>query len=132
MTRADADLRADLQRLADRVGARTRRRLLPITSLPFWDVAAAVKGARRCAAKGHKGILFTGEPQYWEQPLLGDAHWNPLWEVAVRVRPADQLPHRLGQHGDGIIAEEDRGLRQDGGVYRAVGGYLPAQRHPAE
>jgi predicted TIM-barrel fold metal-dependent hydrolase len=61
------------------------RRLLPITSLPFWDVAAAVKEVRRCAVKGHKGILFTGEPQYWEQPLLGDPHWNPLWEAAVEL-----------------------------------------------
>jgi len=59
------------------------RRLLPITSIPFWDVAAAVKEVRRCAANGHKGILFTGEPQYWGQPLLGDSHWNPLWEAAV-------------------------------------------------
>lgn len=61
------------------------RRLLPITSLPFWDVAAAVKEVRRCAAKGHKGILFTGEPQSLGQPLLGDPHWNPLWEVACEL-----------------------------------------------
>jgi predicted TIM-barrel fold metal-dependent hydrolase len=61
------------------------RRLLPITSLPFWDVAAAVKEVRRCAAMGHKGILFTGEPQSLGQPLLGDPQWNPLWEVAVEL-----------------------------------------------
>ena len=61
------------------------RRLLPITSLPFWDVAAAVKEVRRCAAKGHKGILFTGEPQSFGQPLLGDPQWNPLWEVACEL-----------------------------------------------
>src|SRR5215813_1564263 len=61
------------------------RRLLPITSTPFWDVQAAVREVRRCAAKGHKGILFTGEPQSLGQPLLGDPHWNPLWEVAVEV-----------------------------------------------
>jgi predicted TIM-barrel fold metal-dependent hydrolase len=61
------------------------RRLLPITSMPFWDVTAAVGEVRRCAAMGHKGILFTGEPQYWGQPLLGDPHWNPLWEVAVEL-----------------------------------------------
>ena len=34
---------------------------------------------------GHKGILFTGEPQSLGQPLLGDSHWNPLWEVAVEL-----------------------------------------------
>jgi uncharacterized protein len=61
------------------------RRLLPITSLPFWDVAAAVKEVRRCAAMGHKGILFTGEPQSLGQPLLGDPQWNPLWEVACEL-----------------------------------------------
>ena len=59
------------------------RRLLPITSIPFWDVDAAVKEVRRCAAMGHRGILFTGEPQYYGKPLIGDPHWNPLWEVAV-------------------------------------------------
>ena len=61
------------------------RRLLPITSTPFWDVNAAVQEVRRCAAIGHKGILFTGEPQSFGQPLLGDPHWNPLWEVAVEL-----------------------------------------------
>ena len=61
------------------------RRLLPITSIPIWDVAAAVKEVRRCAAIGHRGILFTGEPQSFGQPLLGDSHWNPLWEVAVEL-----------------------------------------------
>jgi uncharacterized protein len=61
------------------------RRLLPITSIPFWDVPAALKEVRRCAARGHRGILFTGEPQSFGQPLLGDPHWNPLWEVAVEL-----------------------------------------------
>ena len=58
------------------------RRLLPITSIPFWDVDAAVTEIRRCAKKGHKGILFTGEPQYYGKPLIGDPHWNKLWDVA--------------------------------------------------
>src|SRR3984893_2280007 len=61
------------------------RRLLPITSIPFWDVDAAGKEGRRGAAMGHRGILFTGEPQYFGQPLLGDPHWNPLWEAAVEL-----------------------------------------------
>ncbi|MFN0089878.1 MAG: amidohydrolase family protein [Acidimicrobiales bacterium] len=59
------------------------RRLLPITSTPFWDVDAAVREVRRCAEKGHKGILFTGEPQSFDLPVLGDPHWDPLWNAAV-------------------------------------------------
>jgi predicted TIM-barrel fold metal-dependent hydrolase len=61
------------------------RRLLPITSTPFWDVTAAVREVERCAAMGHKGILFTGEPQAFDLPLLGDRHWDPLWRAAVEL-----------------------------------------------
>jgi len=58
------------------------RRLLPITSLPFWDIDQSVTEVYRCAKKGHKGILFTGDPQSHGQPFLGDPHWNPLWRAA--------------------------------------------------
>ncbi len=61
------------------------RRLLPITSTPFWDVEATVREVRRCAAMGHKGILFTGDPQSLGQPVIGDPHWDPLWEVSVEL-----------------------------------------------
>ncbi len=59
------------------------RRLLPIASVPFWDVDATVTEVRRCAEMGHRGILFTGAPQTLGMPLLGDPQWNPLWETAV-------------------------------------------------
>ena len=81
------------------------RRLLPITSTPFWDVEATAAEVRRCHAMGHKGILFTGEPQSLGQPLLGDPHWNPLWEVAC------ELDQPISFHiGSGNM---DGGLRKD-------------------
>ena len=79
------------------------RRLLPITSIPFWDVAAAVTEVRRCAAMGHKGILFTGEPQYWGKPLLGDAHWNPLWEAAVELDLPISFHIGSGDMAEGLL-----------------------------
>jgi predicted TIM-barrel fold metal-dependent hydrolase len=57
-------------------------RYIPIMATPYWDVAATVAEVERCVELGHRGILFTGEPQELGFPLLGDAHWNPLWEVA--------------------------------------------------
>ena len=81
------------------------RRLLPITSIPFWDVAAAVNEVRRCAAKGHKGILFTGEPQCYGKPLLGDAHWNPLWEVAVELDLPISFHIGSGDMAEGMVKE---------------------------
>ncbi len=57
-------------------------RFIPITALPFWDVDASVKEIERCAKKGHKGILFTGEPHSHGMPVLANPHWNKLWECA--------------------------------------------------
>jgi uncharacterized protein len=79
------------------------RRLLPITSTPFWDVAAAAKEVRRCAAMGHRGILFTGEPQDFGQPLLGDPHWNPLWEVAVELDLPISFHIGSGDMAEGLV-----------------------------
>ena len=61
------------------------RRFIPVMALPFWDVAAAADEVRRCAKLGHRGILFTGEPQAYKLPYLGDRHWDPLWNVAAET-----------------------------------------------
>jgi predicted TIM-barrel fold metal-dependent hydrolase len=58
------------------------RRLITIMSLPFWDIDLAVAEVERCAGAGHRGILFTGEPQGFGLPFLGERHWDPLWSVA--------------------------------------------------
>jgi predicted TIM-barrel fold metal-dependent hydrolase len=59
-----------------------RRRLLPICATPFWDVEASAREIERCAEKGHRGVLFTGEPQVHGMPYLGDHHWDPIWSAA--------------------------------------------------
>lgn len=57
-------------------------RFIPITALPFWDVEESIKEIERCVKMGHKGILFSGEPHTHGQPVLGNPHWNPLWDCA--------------------------------------------------
>jgi predicted TIM-barrel fold metal-dependent hydrolase len=57
-------------------------RLLPVTALPFWDVAASVAEIERCSERGHRSILFPSQPQDFRQPTLADAHWDPVWSVA--------------------------------------------------
>jgi predicted TIM-barrel fold metal-dependent hydrolase len=58
------------------------RRLIAVTATPFWDVEASVAEIERCAKKGHRAVLFSGEPQAMGMPLLGDRHWDPIWTVA--------------------------------------------------
>ena len=88
-------------------------RLIPIMAIPFWDVPASLKEIERCAAMGHKGILFSGEPQNIGMPYLGDAHWDPLWSAATDVGLPISFhigssdfesgfgPERLAAHGIG-------------------------------
>ncbi len=61
------------------------RRFIPILATPFWDVDATVAEVERGAALGHRGILFSGEPQTMGQPFLGDRHWDPLYRVAAET-----------------------------------------------
>lgn len=58
------------------------QRLLPITSLPFWDVPAAVAEIERCVALGHRGINFCNGPEKYGHPHLWDTHWDPIWATA--------------------------------------------------
>jgi len=61
------------------------RRFIPIMATPFWDVSATVAEIERCAAMGHRGILFSGEPQVLGQPFLGDRRWDPLYRAAAET-----------------------------------------------
>ena len=57
-------------------------RIITIMSTPFWDVDAAVAELERCAEAGHRGVLFTAEPQRFGLPHLGEPHWDRFWAAA--------------------------------------------------
>ena len=57
-------------------------RLLPVMATPFWDVDAAVKEIERCAAMGHRGVLFGSQPRDFGEPHLASPHWDPIWAAA--------------------------------------------------
>jgi predicted TIM-barrel fold metal-dependent hydrolase len=54
-------------------------RILPIVSVPFWDVAAAVAEIERAVGNGHRGINFCNSPDAYGQPHLWSTHWDPIW-----------------------------------------------------
>lgn len=125
--------------------APARERFIPITSIPFWDVAASVKEIERCAKLGHKGVLFSGAPQDHGQPALASPHWNPIWEASVahdlpvsfhigsgEFTNNDWTPERLALYGPGgINAQTSIGLFLENGrqiVDLLFSGVLP--RYP--
>ena len=57
-------------------------RLLPMTSLPFWNLDATLAEIDRCTAMGHRGIVFSQDPSAFGLPALTDRHWDPMWASA--------------------------------------------------
>lgn len=60
-------------------------RLIPMTSLPFWDIEATVVEMKRCKEAGHRGVVFTQEPGNFGLPPLMDRHWDRLWAAAQEM-----------------------------------------------
>jgi predicted TIM-barrel fold metal-dependent hydrolase len=58
------------------------RRLIPQMALPFWDLKASLAEMERAAKLGHKGVMFTYQPEYFSLPTLTDPHWDPMWAAA--------------------------------------------------
>jgi len=79
------------------------RRYIPVMALPFWDVASAVEEIRRARNLGHRAILFTGAPQDFGMPLLGDPHWNPIWKAAQDVGLPISLHVGSGDFTDELV-----------------------------
>ena len=52
-------------------------RFIAVSGLPFWDLPATLAEIERCAANGHKGIVFTQDPSYFGLPQLTDRYWDP-------------------------------------------------------
>lgn len=61
------------------------KRLLPVTALPFWDVAESVAEVQRCGQRGHRSVLFPSQPQDFGQPSLANRHWDPVWAAAQEL-----------------------------------------------
>ena len=73
-------------------------RLLPMTSLPFWDLDATLAEIDRCTAMGHRGIVFTQDPSAFGLPTLTDRALGPDVGVGAGEGAAGELPHRLRRH----------------------------------
>lgn len=62
-------------------------RLIPMATLPWWDVKEAVREAKRIHANGLHGININSDPHKHKDtngnplPDLSAEYWNPLWEV---------------------------------------------------
>ena len=57
-------------------------RLIPVMSVPFWDVEFAVREIERGAEAGFRAVNFCNAPDQLGFPTLVDPHWDPIWAAA--------------------------------------------------
>jgi predicted TIM-barrel fold metal-dependent hydrolase len=57
-------------------------RFIAVSALPFWDLEATISEMQRCAAMGHRGVIFARETDYFGLPHLTHPHWDPFWAAA--------------------------------------------------
>ncbi len=87
-------------------------RLIPIASLPFWDLDKTISEMERCAGMGHRGVTFTQNPRRFGLPHLDDRHWDRLWAAAQAM----ELP--INFHiGTGDTASMDEVGHPDSGKH---------------
>lgn len=57
-------------------------RLIPLATVPLWDIQEALREVKRAADQGHRGIVMSGFPDRFGAPMLADPAWDPLWALA--------------------------------------------------
>jgi predicted TIM-barrel fold metal-dependent hydrolase len=62
--------------------ATDRKRFIPISMVPFWDLDAAVEEMKRCREMGHRGVLFANQYEKVGLPPFWDTYWDPVLNTA--------------------------------------------------
>src|SRR5579875_2282332 len=130
--RADVDLRADLQRLAERVG-------FCGFAPPVADYLNSILGRGGGGQRGtplrrdgpQRNFVHRGATVLWLAPSRRRA-LESLMGNSLRARSANQFPYWFGRHDRRFVERSYGRVWQNGGVHRAGGRHLSAQRLATE
>jgi predicted TIM-barrel fold metal-dependent hydrolase len=88
------------------------RRYIPVMGVPFWDIDLSIAEMERSAVNGHRGIIFSQQPDDFHCPMLADRHWDRLWAAA------QEMELSVNFHiGSGNVLEPARILPPEEGRY---------------
>ena len=92
-------------------------RFIPVMAVPFWDIGLSIAEMERAKAKGHRGIIFSQQPDLYGCPTLADRHWDRLWAAAQEM----QLPVNF-HIGSALLAAPEL-LPPDAGAHANVASF---------
>jgi uncharacterized protein len=79
-----------------------RGRLVPIASVPFWDIDASVAEMERCAEMGFVGVLWAATMTKHGLPPTTDHHWDPIYQRAQDLGLSINFHVGVGSTGEEI------------------------------
>jgi predicted TIM-barrel fold metal-dependent hydrolase len=82
------------------------QRYFGLMLLPFWDVDLSIAEMDRSAAAGHRGILFSQQPEMYGSPMIGDPHWDNLWTAAQEMQLPVHFHLGSGGYDMGMLSPE--------------------------
>jgi len=56
-------------------------RFIPQCLAPLWDVSLAVTEINRCAARGHRALMWLAAPEILGLPHFNESHWDPVYSA---------------------------------------------------
>lgn len=81
-------------------------RYVGLMLVPSWDADLAVAEMERSAGRGHRGLLFSDQPEKFGCPTLGDRHWDRLWAAAQEMRLPVHFHLGSGGYDMGLLPED--------------------------
>ncbi|MFZ0666368.1 MAG: amidohydrolase family protein [Acidimicrobiales bacterium] len=84
-------------------------RFILVANLPYWDIAATVKEIERCAAAGHRSLLWAATFEKLGLPHHTDRHWDPVYETAQATGMAINFHVGVGKSDEEMNQAHMRG-----------------------
>ena len=83
-------------------------RFVTLAVMPFWNVEQSVAEMRRCAATGHRGVLWASTMDKHGLPDFPDPHWDPVYAAATELGLSINFHVGVGNSAEEIDAAMNR------------------------
>src|SRR5207244_2268690 len=93
-------------------------RFIAVTALPFWDIDQSIAEMERCAANGHRGVMWAATLSRHGLPATTDPYWDRFYAAAQALGQSINLHVGVGWIDDafaGVVGP------------RVTGGLLPSE-----
>jgi predicted TIM-barrel fold metal-dependent hydrolase len=96
------------------------KRLIPVATVPWWDVEASIAEIERCTSLGHRGVVMPWQFEKAGLPPLRARHWSRLLGCVEEI--GMPVSFHVGFGEETLLARKQAGLGSEAhGVHEVAG-----------